>query len=87
VGFEPDIHYRVVSFPVIVGLVRQGLGVSLVPRMAVHGDRRGVRFMDVPGRRLQRTVFTAVRPASRNRPAVHAALAALRHQAARMTPS
>jgi DNA-binding transcriptional LysR family regulator len=81
VGFEPDIHYRVISFPVIVGLVRQGLGVSLVPQMAVHGDRRGVRFLPVPGRRLERTVATAVRPASRHRPAVHAAISALRERA------
>ena len=77
VGFEPDIHYRVVSFPVITALVRQGLGVSLVPRMAVRGDRSGVRFVPVPEQPLSRKVAIGVRPASRSRPAVHAVVDAL----------
>jgi len=80
VGFEPQIRYRVVSFPVIVGLVGQGLGVSLVPRLAVHGSIRGVRFVELPGSALHRTVAAAVRPASRVRPAVQATMEAL-HQA------
>jgi DNA-binding transcriptional LysR family regulator len=77
VGFEPRIRYRVISFPVIVGLVGQGLGVSLAPRLAVHGSTAGVRFVEVPGNPLQRTVAAAVRPASRVRPAVQATMEAL----------
>ena len=82
VGFEPEIRYRVISFPVIVGLVGQGLGVSLVPRLAVHGSTTGVHFMEVPGSRLRRTVAAAVRPASSVRPAVQAVLRALHEQSA-----
>jgi DNA-binding transcriptional LysR family regulator len=84
VGFEPTIRYRVVSFPVIVGLVRQGLGVSLVPRLAIHGATTGVRFLEVPGSKLERTVAAAIRPASQNRPAVRATLDALREAADRL---
>jgi DNA-binding transcriptional LysR family regulator len=82
VGFEPEIRYRVESFPVIVGLVGHGLGVSMVPRLAVHGSTTGVQFAQVPGRRLERAVAAAVRPASRARPAVQATLEALHSVAA-----
>ena len=81
VGFEPEIRFRVVSFAVIVGLVGQGLGVSIAPRLAVQGSASGVRFIEVPGSKLQRTVAAAVRPASRTRPAVRAVVDAL-HQVA-----
>jgi DNA-binding transcriptional LysR family regulator len=86
VGFEPEIRYRVISFPVIVGLVGQGLGVSLAPRLAVHGSTAGVRFVEVPSSPLQRTIAAAVRPASRIRPAVQAAIEALHAVAGRIAP-
>ena len=81
VGFEPEIRYRVISFPVIVGLVGQGLGVSLVPRLAIHGSTGRVRFIEVPGNALERAVAAAVRPASSVRPAVQAVIAALHEKA------
>jgi DNA-binding transcriptional LysR family regulator len=87
VGFEPDIRYRATSFPVIVGIVGQGLGVSFVPALAVQGTTaEGVRFLPVAGARLERTISLAVRPASRRRPAMTAAVATLKQVAIAARP-
>jgi DNA-binding transcriptional LysR family regulator len=39
VGFEPKVVYQSGSLELIKGFVRQGLGVSVLPRMAVEGLR------------------------------------------------
>ncbi|TCP52951.1 DNA-binding transcriptional LysR family regulator [Tamaricihabitans halophyticus] len=80
-GFVPDLAYTCDDYTVILALVRAGLGVSLVPRLAVEAVAAEVRLYPVVEPRLTRTVFAAVRAGSAEVPSVAALLAALRRAA------
>ncbi|MFH0914962.1 MAG: LysR family transcriptional regulator [bacterium] len=50
VGFEPRVAYQTGSLESVKGFVRQGLGVSVVPRMAVEGPgKEGLVILQVEG--------------------------------------
>ncbi len=76
-GFEPQIRHHANSIHVLVSLVGRGLGVGLVPRLALGGWTRDVVFAPVPGHSLTRSIIVATRPALRTQPAVAAAITAL----------
>jgi len=79
VGFEPDVRFNFVEFPVLLDLVRAGLAVSLLPALALAGAGAGagdgyeVHGLSRGG--FSRRVFVACRRGSSLRPSVVALLA------------
>ncbi|MGO1972354.1 MAG: LysR family transcriptional regulator [Propionibacteriaceae bacterium] len=78
-GFTPQVRFRSEDVDVTRGLIREGLGVAMLPVMALGIDRRIrlYRLHEVPGRRR---VLLLARPHDRN-PLLHSVHAAL-HEAA-----
>lgn len=80
-GFSPRIDYRSDDFTVILGLVQAGLGVSLVPAIAVEPMATPIRLREIGDLRLSRTVSAAVRAGSAEHPLIAAMLTELRSAA------
>lgn len=59
VGFEPAFAYRVDSFEMTQGFVAAGLGISLLPRLAVVPGRADVVVRPLAGTRVVRRVELA----------------------------
>jgi molybdate transport repressor ModE-like protein len=82
-GFEPEFAYRVDSFAMTQGFVAAGLGVSLLPRLALVPLRDDVAARPLAGARVVREVRVAhlasLAPTLRER-----LLAVLRAEAARL---
>jgi DNA-binding transcriptional LysR family regulator len=70
-GFEPDIRHRANDAVLALALVRAGLAVALLPRLALSP---GVRTIELD---TSRAVFAAVRAADAERPSTRALLAAV----------
>ncbi|WP_433291669.1 LysR family transcriptional regulator [Pseudonocardia sp. CA-142604] len=77
-GFEPDIVFRTDDQMAVRGLVAAGIGIALVPWLALATVPPGVivRRLDEPS--LTRTVMAAVPPESRRLPAASAMVQSLR---------
>lgn len=80
-GFAPRLDFASSDYTVIFALVQAGLGVSLVPRLALESVATNLRLRAVAGMELTRTVALAVRAGTRRGPAVAAVVDAL-HRAA-----
>lgn len=78
-GFQPRISFRSNDYSVVHGLVAAGLGVALVPSLALN-DTAGVHVLSLAGRAQRRTVLALHRPSARNS-LLAAALAAIRDTA------
>lgn len=81
VGSQPRIAWEFQGLDTVVGLVAQGLGIAVAPRMALASRERDVVIRDLPSSAPSRTVYAAIRRTSINRPAVAAVLNALREAA------
>jgi DNA-binding transcriptional LysR family regulator len=76
-GFEPKVRSVCRDYSVIIALVEAGLGVAILPGLALR-DRR-VRARIAPlAPAMSRRVLVAVKPGRRAHPAIAATLAALR---------
>jgi len=76
-GFVPRISFRSSDYSVVRGLVAAGLGVALVPRLALVGaDTAGVVALRLAGRQPHREIVTLHRPGMAS-PLVTAAAAAV----------
>ncbi len=76
-GFDPHVRSICRDYSVIIALVEAGLGVALLPGLALRD--RPIRARIVPADPpLERTVLAAVKPERRRHPAVAAMLAELR---------
>jgi molybdate transport repressor ModE-like protein len=64
-GFVPHIRCRSDHYEVIVGLVRAGMGIALVPSLGIN-DTAGVQTSRVSGPRLYRKIGVAWRPGNTN---------------------
>ncbi len=75
-GFEPNIRSWCKDYSVIIALVEAGLGVAMLPGLALRDRpiRAVVLPVDPP---LERAVFVAVKPERRSHPAVAAMLGEL----------
>jgi len=75
-GFVPHIRSNCRDYSVIIALVEAGLGVAVLPGLALRDReiRARVAPLDPP---LRRRVLVAVKPGRRSHPAVAALLAAL----------
>jgi len=76
VGFVPHVRSNCRDYSVIIALVEAGLGVAVLPGLALRDReiRARVAPLDPP---LRRRVLVAVKPGRRSHPAVAALLAAL----------
>ena len=85
-GFEPHVRSNCRDYSVIIALVEAGLGVAVLPGLALldRDIRARVALLDPP---LRRRVIVAVKPERRSHPAVAAMLAALLAQAGLSGPS
>ncbi len=80
-GFEPTIEIRSNDIQVILAGVQAGLGVAMVPPLAIVGEHPGVTFHPPTDVHVTRRVVAVIRRGSRNSPAIAAALTALRETA------
>jgi len=80
-GFEPRTDFHSMDFEVILAAVGAGLGVALVPPLALVGDLSGVAVRDMVDLDLNRSVWAATRRGSGAHPGISAVLAALRSAA------
>lgn len=76
-GYTPEIAYTSNDFQVVLALVEAGLGVALVPRLALHGARTSVVLRPVAEMPLARHILATVRAGSAGHPALAALLTAL----------
>ncbi|MFP3991374.1 LysR family transcriptional regulator [Streptomyces sp. E11-3] len=77
-GFVPEQAHSAAGWTAILAMVEAGMGVALVPRMAVAGRRSGVVVRVLDGDRPRRHVVAAVRRGAEEGPAVARVLGALR---------
>ncbi|MDN5860106.1 MAG: LysR substrate-binding domain-containing protein, partial [Pseudonocardia sp.] len=77
-GFEPRIVHRALDWSAYLAIVGSGLGVALLPGLAIRADgaTAAVRLTDTP--RQSRRVLTCVRRGSGRHPAIHRLREALR---------
>jgi DNA-binding transcriptional LysR family regulator len=86
-GFQPDIAYATDDYVTVQGLVAAGLGVALLPSLALAAVRRD-DVSTVPLAKPAARQIAAVVPAGpRRAPAVTAMLDALRSASAALAPS
>ncbi|HJQ47216.1 MAG TPA: LysR substrate-binding domain-containing protein [Amycolatopsis sp.] len=81
-GFVPRLDFTSSDYTVIFALVEAGLGVSLVPRLALESMSADIQVHPVAEPELTRTVSVAVRAGSRRHPPIGAFLTALHDVAA-----
>jgi DNA-binding transcriptional LysR family regulator len=76
-GFAPDAVHRTSDWGATLQLVGAGLGVALVPRLAVAAAHEGVVLRPVAGEPPCRHIFAACRAGSDAAPAMRRLLEAL----------
>jgi DNA-binding transcriptional LysR family regulator len=76
--FDPEIRHRSNDSVVSLGLVAQGLAVTLLPDLNAPATHPGVVVRSIAEGPVHRTIFTAIRTADAQRPSVQALLAAVR---------
>ncbi len=57
-GFRPRLQFEGDDFQTVLGLVSHGLGVALLPRLALHRPPRGVAARPLAGTPLTRLIYT-----------------------------
>lgn len=83
-GYEPRTDFHSMDFQVILSAVGAGLGVALVPPLALIGSYPDVRIVRISGLGLDRTIWANIRRGSSGNPGIAVVLAALREAAARV---
>ncbi|MGH2952178.1 MAG: LysR substrate-binding domain-containing protein, partial [Solirubrobacterales bacterium] len=84
-GFEPRLDFTSSDYTVIFALVSAGLGVSIVPRLALESMATAIELREVADLELTRTVSVAVRTGSRRAPQIAAMLTVLREVAGELS--
>ena len=88
VGVMPPVLSEFEGMATIVSLVARGIGIAILPRLAVTAADRRVVVRDLPlGLDLARDVHAVARTASTRRPSVGVIVGALRAAARTMRPS
>lgn len=81
-GFEPRTDFHSMDIDVILAAVGAGLGVALVPPLALISDTPGVSIRPVADVELNRVSWAAIRRGSGYHPGIATVLNALRAEAA-----
>jgi len=81
-GFTPMVAFHTDDYPTAIALVDAGVGVALLPAIALLTLPEGVRAQPLATPRLSRHVLAAVPPADARSPAADAMLEMLRDAAA-----
>jgi DNA-binding transcriptional LysR family regulator len=84
-GYRPEVDFHSNDFTVILALVEAGLGVALVPELALHGVTTAAAVRPVAEMPLSRRISAAARRGSTGHPAVLATVDALAAAAAGLT--
>jgi DNA-binding transcriptional LysR family regulator len=84
-GFEPHVRSNCKDFSVIIALVEAGLGVGVLPGLAIHDRpiRASIHPTDPP---LSRRIASVIRPERRSHPMIVSALAELERFGATYQP-
>ena len=84
-GFEPHVRSNCKDFSVIIALVEAGLGVGVLPGLAIHDRpvRASIHPTDPP---LARRIASVIRPERRSHPMIVSALAELERFGAEYAP-
>jgi DNA-binding transcriptional LysR family regulator len=77
-GFEPHTDLHSMDFGVILAAVSAGLGVALVPPLALMGDLPAVAVRDLSDLDLNRSIWAAIRRGGGTNPGISEVLRALR---------
>ena len=77
-GYEPRTDFHSMDFQVILSAVGAGLGVALVPTLALIGSYPDVYITQMSDFSIDRTIWAAIRRGSSGHPGIAAVLAALR---------
>jgi DNA-binding transcriptional LysR family regulator len=85
-GFEPNVSFESDDYQTIQGLVAAGVGVALIPELALSGVRQDIAIRTLYPRPPVRRVTAAVPTRTRRTPAANAMLAILREVGSRYTP-
>lgn len=80
-GYEPRTDFHSMDFSVILAAVGAGLGVALVPPLALVGEYSSVAITRVSDLRLSRRILASIRRGSGGNPGIAVVLAALREAA------
>ena len=87
VGVAPPVLSEFEGMSTIVSLVARGIGIAILPRLAVAAGERRVAVRELPhGLDLARDIHAVARAASVRRPSVAVILSALRYAAKAMQP-
>lgn len=73
-GFAPKANFRTMDYQVILAAVGAGLGISIVPALALSGDMEGVTVRPLLDLSLHRTIKAAVRTGSEFNPLIKTVL-------------
>jgi DNA-binding transcriptional LysR family regulator len=76
-GFDPDIRHRANDSVLALGLVADGLAVTLLPELVAPRGRDDLAVRPIAEGDVHRTIFAATRAADADRPSVRAARAAV----------
>jgi molybdate transport repressor ModE-like protein len=82
-GFVPDVPFHANDFGVLAAYVAEGLGVAMVPALALGAFRSGVVVRPVADVPVTRRIYVCARRGGLERPALAAMVEALRSAAAR----
>jgi DNA-binding transcriptional LysR family regulator len=76
-GFSPRVAHRSGDWQAVMALIRAGLGIALIPRLAQQRPPGGVVLLPLAGSPPERHVFVACRRGAEAAPAVRAVFDAL----------
>lgn len=82
-GFEPNVAFESDDYQTVQGLVAAGVGVALIPELALSGVREDIAIRALSPAPPQRQVFTAAPADARLSPPTPAMIAVLRDAANR----
>jgi DNA-binding transcriptional LysR family regulator len=84
-GFEPDIRHRTNDATISIAIVARGLGVTLLPALALPRRYRGTTVRPIAEGSVSRAIFAATRATDATRPSTQALLGAVQSIAREVT--